>query len=180
MLNYQHIEREHYLLPPKLDHTNSSYIYGEVNHKQIVQLLREIDTDIWSSFADIGSGCGKMVIYVALEFPDKYCSGIEIHEQRHECACSLLEEHDSIMATTEFRCDDFMKIYFGNYDIIYCCNIIFSKEDNKKLYKKLLTEFSGYAILFNYDYDLQRHLIKKLQIDTSWEKKVNLYLFYIP
>ena len=112
-LNYQHIEREHYILDNNLDKLNSSFIYGEVNHKQIVQLLKEINCDSWSNFVDIGSGCGKMVIYVALEFPDKYCSGIEIHQERHQWACSLLEGYNSIMGTTEFTCDNFMKVYFS-------------------------------------------------------------------
>jgi tRNA G46 methylase TrmB len=179
-LNYKHIEREDYLLPSSLDKHNSSFIYGEVNPKHIVQIIKNLNHDCCNNFVDIGSGCGKLVIYVALEFPTKFCSGIEIHENRHQTAVALLEDYISVYGTTEFQCVDFMNVYFGNYDLLYCCNVIFSKEDNKKLYKKILTEFSGYAILFNYNYDLQHYLLNTISVDTSWERKVNIYVFYIP
>ena len=178
--NYQYIKREDYLLPSNLDKDNSSFIYGEVNPKHIVQIIKDLDHDRCSHFVDIGSGCGKLVVYMALKFPDKYCCGVEIHENRHESAMSLLDNYETIIGTTEFICTNFMKIYFGNYDLLYCCNVIFSKEDNKKLYKKILTEFSGYVILFNYNYDLQHYLLKKILVDTSWERKVYVYVFSIP
>jgi len=179
-LNYQYIEREDYFLPSSLDKHNSSFIYGEVNPKHIVQIIKDLDHDYCSNFVDIGSGCGKLVIRVALDFPDKYCTGIEIHENRHQSSMALLEDYSSVMGTTEFQHADFMNIYFGNYDLLYCCNVIFSKEDNRILYNKILNEFSGYVILFNYNYDMQHYLVKTILVDTSWERKVNIYVFYIP
>jgi len=66
-LNYKHIEREDYLLPSSLDKHNYSFIYGEVNPKHIVQIIKRLNHDCCNNFVDIGSGCGKLVIYVALE-----------------------------------------------------------------------------------------------------------------
>ena len=58
-------------------------------------------------------------------------------------------------------------------------NTIFEKQDNKKLYEKLLKEFSGYLFLFNYDHILKKYLIFKKNIKTSWSKEENIYVFFI-
>lgn len=178
-LNYNDISPETYLLPDELAGTNSSYIYGEVNHKQIVNELSYMLNDNSGHFLDIGSGCGKIVIAVGSSFPNLYCTGVEIHNERYNDSLELLEKCPELYSNTEFYKKDFNHIYFGTYDIIYCCNIIFSKEDNKQLYKKLLSEFNGYAILFNYDYCMKPYLKKTSYVDTSWQKNVQIFIFKV-
>lgn len=178
-LRYNKIESDFYILPSNLDSTNSSFIYGEVCAKDIIRVLKDLNIEGNINFVDIGSGCGKLVIDIANNFKDSWCTGIEIHQQRYAKSIKLLDNFPDILGTTEFSCTDFQTIYFGNYDVLYCCNTIFSKEDNKKLYNKILGEFSGYVILFNWDYCMKPYLLKSYRVNTSWEKSVEIFVFYI-
>ena len=78
----------------------------------------------------------------------------------------------------EFINVDFKNIYLGNYDIIFCCNLVFSEIDNNMLYNKLKKEFKGYSILFNYNDKIKYNFISKHTVNTSWQNNVCIYLFY--
>lgn len=179
-----HIEPEHYLIPNDLDITNSSYIYGETYPPDIIKCITKTIPDIHDceSFIDIGSGVGKLVCEMSRTFPQLLCHGIEIHKDRYETSIYNLnkdEAYNTEVCNIDFENICFGKIYFGNYDIIYCCNTVFSKEDNKLLYSKILNECSGYVLLYNYNDSLKRYLIATFSINTSWQKDVELYVFYI-
>ena len=162
-----------------LDSYESSFFYGEVNHYDIFSIIYDkiISQDINSdnfNFIDIGSGCGKLVIYIYNK-SSFHCTGIEIIEHRYLHSIKNLGDN---VSNLEFIHDDFKNIYFGNYDIIYCCNIIFSEKHNDMLYFKLNNEFQGYALLFTYNNKISSKLISTHQVNTSWQKNVLIYLFY--
>ena len=173
-----HIEPEHYIIPNDLDITNSSYIYGETYPPDIIKCITKTIPDITDcgSFIDIGSGVGKLVCEMSRSFPEMLCHGIEIHKDRYETSVYDLNEE---VCNVYFDNICFRKVYFGNYDIIYCCNTVFSKEDNKLLYSKVLNEGSGYVLLYNYDDSMKRYLIASYTITTSWQKCVEVFIFYI-
>ena len=173
-MNYK-ISSEDYQISSDLDKSNLSYIYGEVNSSNILNILKNIEYDN-RLFLDIGSGCGKLIIEIASKL-DIFCTGIEIDINRFNKSLKIQQQKS--LFNVEFINNDFRNIYFGNYDILYCCNTIFSKEDNKNLYQKIIKEFNGYAILFDYDFILKQYLIDKKNIITSWSKKVTVYIFYI-
>ena len=160
-----------------LDSYNSSFFYGEVNNNEICSIiikfiLKEIESDYNLNFLDVGSGCGKLVIFLH-ENTNLYCTGIEIIEHRYLKSLNLINENYNV----EFFNDSFIKTYFGNFDIIYCCNLVFSEEDNNILYCKLNNEFKGYALLFTYNNKINHCLINEFKVNTSWQKNVNIYLF---
>ena len=84
-----------------------------------------------------------------------------------------------LCASIEFVWDSFENLYFGNYDILYCCNIVFSIEDNKMLYKKIEKEFVGICFLFDYDQLLLPYFEKTFSIKTSWCTSANLHMFIL-
>lgn len=177
MQNYTHIEPEMYLC---VDTSNTSYVYGEVNPRDVVSIMKELEEDlVLSNFLDIGSGCGKLVLCVNTAFPDMYCDGVEVHDGRYQESLSWLEKYPVMQGCIEFYHNDFGHHYFGNYDVLYCCNAIYSKEDNVRLFQKILSEFSGYAILFHYDHHLKHHLLYSRTVQTSWQKDVSVYVFYL-
>ena len=90
-----------------------------------------------------------------------------------------LQEDLNLIDKILFYNEDFVKVYFGNYDIIYCCNLVFSDEDNLILYQKLLKEFKGVVFLFNYNNEIGKFFIKKYNIKTSWNKKQEMFVFLI-
>jgi hypothetical protein len=177
MQDYIHIKPETYIIPNTLDESNKSYIYGEVNPNDIISIINNLTCVNSYSFLDIGSGCGKLVLCINSKFPDMYCVGIEIHNGRYNDSIKWLEQYPNLQSSTEFFNNDFKKHYFGNYDILYCCNVIYSKEDNLNLYKKILSEFTGYIILFEYDHHLKHYLLSSYLVQTSWKKNVAVYLF---
>ena len=73
--------------------------------------------------------------------------------------------------------DDFYNKFFGNYDFIYCCNLVFDDDTNNKLYKKIKVEFTGKFILFNYSNDIVKYLICEDYVKTSWSNKVKIFIF---
>ena len=171
---YFNIKHEDFLISRDLDFKNTSYLYGEVSHESLNIILKKYINDN-SIFLDIGSGCGKIVIYIS-KMNDILADGIELVKYRFEKSIKLLDEtnlHDKI----EFINDDFKNLYFGNYNIIYCCNLIFSEKDNYNLYTKIKNEFEGIFILFYYDNILEEFLIDTLEIKTSWNKSQPIFIF---
>lgn len=168
------ITHEDFKILDKYDSSNSSLIYGEVYNEDLYNvLLKYINNE--SNMLDVGSGCGKLSIYLALKL-DIYVEGIEITENRFIKSEKLLE-YFNIYEKVNFIHDDFKNYYFGDYEIIYCCNLVFSENDNKLLYQKLDKEFKGLFILFEYDKILSAYIIDKIKIKCSWNNSTEIYIF---
>ena len=75
--------------------------------------------------------------------------------------------------------NSFEDVYFGNYDIIYCCNLVYSKEDNNKLFQKILREFKGFLFLFYYTKIMRRYFYKMFTVKTSWNDNQQIFLFKV-
>ena len=159
----------------------TSYIYGEVSFKNLIEIIKKnIELNENEAFLDVGSGGGSIVYHVATTFPQIFAEGVEILEHRYVFSLENYEKNKQILMNINFIHDSFCNLYFGNYHVIYCCNTVFSKEMNEKLYKKIINEFTGYFLLFTYSWDLKLFLKKKLSICTSWKKEETIYLFFKP
>lgn len=167
---------EDFLISDSLYKYNTSYIYGEIEGQSMKQILDTIFPNSLGQecyrFIDIGSGCGDLCAFVDMHFGFYVC-GTEIDVNRFQK--SLKHESNKI----EFVNDTFENLYFGNYDILYCCNIVFSIEDNIVLYNKIKREFVGFVFLFDYNNILLPFYKKTFLVQTSWCKNVNLHLFII-
>ena len=178
-LDYTKIDKKFHLYDRSMDEKNKSFIYGEVDYIPFIKLLKDdIHFFPGDNFLDIGSGCGKFLSGLSCQdfFNEMYFQGVEIHSSRYNQSLKLQDEldfHDNL----EFINDDFHSIYFGNYDVLYCCNTIFGDEENKNLYSKIENEFTGYFILFEYDKTFEKYLIKNINAHTSWGKSVPVYIF---
>lgn len=193
--NYFIIDKNDYLIDETMEidsknvnSYNSSYFYGEADITDIYKIINtiiennyDIENENNLTFIDIGSGTGKLVLYL-YEHSQLNTVGIEIIKHRYSKSLELLEqimknEKMNKINYPEFILDDFKNIYFGNYDILYCCNLIFSDEDNNILYNKLLNECKGHVILFNYNIKIKPNLLKEFNIKTSWSNNVCIFLF---
>lgn len=164
----------------ELDTSNNSYIYGEVDYSLISEiLLSKINFENGEKFLDIGSGCGKLIVGLATnsKFANNIFTGIEIHSSRYEHSLLLQDDYEC-HNNTEFILGDFNTLYFGNYNVLYCCNTIFGEKENNQLYTKIINEFTGYFILFDFDSSLKPYYVKTYTVNTSWNKKVFIHLFY--
>jgi len=181
LLDYSRIDKRFHLYTRDLDVTNKSYIYGEVDPTVIVSLLsNENVLQEGDSFLDIGSGCGKMIISLANNhrFYNNNFTGIEIHQTRYDESISLLDKYE-LYTRAEFILGNYNTLYLKNYNVLYCCNTIFGEKENEQLYDKILREFSGYFILFEYNNKLAPYVIRNYIVKTSWNNRVDIWLFHI-
>ena len=86
----QKILKEDYLIDDNLDRNNSSLIYGEVCHDDILKIIKNLELDN-RLFVDIGSGCGKLVSYLAYKL-DIMIDGIEIDKNRYNKSIELINQ----------------------------------------------------------------------------------------
>ena len=143
ILGFGKINPEYFSVDESTLLNNESLIYGEVFHEDILKIIKNLNYNI-ESILDIGSGCGKIVTYLALN-TNYNIDGIEIEQKRYQKSLSLLEDFD-LYDKVNFINNSFINLYFGKYDLLYCCNTIFTYEDNLILYKKILNEFEGIFI----------------------------------
>lgn len=153
----------------------SSYIYGEIYSIDLYNIIKNIDCENLS-FIDIGSGNGNVLLELKkINALNLY--GIEIDKNRYEKSICNVEKNN--IYDIEIICGDYNDLYFGNYDILYCCNCIFEEEDNTKLYDKIKREFKGHCYLFNYDKTLIPYYKGSYIISTSWVRKTELHYFLL-
>ena len=163
-----------------MDEKNKSFVYGEVDYLPFVTLLKDDNVSfIQGIVLLILKWMRKVCIWNSSQqyFKEMYFHGIEIHNARFNQSIMLQDELD-IHANTEFMKEDFRNIYFGNYNVLYCCNTIFGEEENNILFDKINEEFNGYFILFEYDNVLKPYFIKEINVRTSWNKNVPVYIFH--
>lgn len=156
------------------DFNNTSLYYGEANYKDVYKIIKKYKKNNFNML-DVGSGCGKIVFTCCIEL-DISVDGIEIDKNRFQKS-ELLQEKLNLYDKVNFINDNFSNLYFGNYDILYCCNLIFEDKDNELLYKKILKEFTGLFILFKFEKILLPYFISQECVNCSWSKNVAIYIF---
>lgn len=165
------------------DMTNDSLIYGEVNHNDIYNILVDLKIDLTGKLLlDIGSGCGNFLGGMSKLNSKATYHGIEIEKHRYQR--SLCFESEPGSETTHniyFKHGDYDTLYFGTYDIIYCCNTVFTDEENDHLFSKLIHESKTgyYVILFSHHKKLMSYLLYQGLVETSWAGCVNVYVYFI-
>ncbi|MBI96151.1 hypothetical protein CL656_03305 [bacterium] len=173
-MNYN-IDPEDYKMDDKF---NSSLIYGECDSYNLYTILNKIQNKYnINSFLDVGSGCGKIIIYLAKNFNHIYFEGVEIQKNRYDKSIKLLNNDKYHFENISFLNDDFKNLYFGNYDVIYCCNTIFTEEDNDILYNKILNEFKGTFILTTMSCKIIQYYKEKIMIRSSWHPCIFIYIY---
>ena len=123
--------------------------YGEMEYEGIDRLLAyvsKIRPNI-DTFIDIGSGRGKLCMYMASKPQIKRTLGIELVESRHEDAMHLKRELKSDFADkAEFINSDIFDVDFAAYDfeknqvLIWFSNLCFDSKITNDIFEKLKQE----------------------------------------
>lgn len=167
------IEPNSYNISNNLNQKWSSYVYGEINSKSFIDVLTKFNFDN-RNLLDIGSGTGRLIYDLNKSFKNIDFTGIEIDYDRYNNSLNIETNN------TNFIYGDFKDLYFGNYDIIYCCNCVFEIEDNDILFEKIIREFNGHCFLFSFNHKMLPYYIESYVIQTSWVPYTELYYFIIP
>ena len=161
----------------KNDHNK---VYGEIDKSDMVKLIKLLPYSI-QTMLDVGSGCGDALFHIAEISPQMdYIAGIEIVKYRHEKSMLRWER-------APFEIQNKIILYEGNfeafsfhtYDLVYCCNTMFDDDLNEKLVTKLLCECNLFFVLYTKEPKCMHLYIDTMNVNTTWQKKVPVYIFQI-
>jgi SAM-dependent methyltransferase len=162
-------------------HDKYDTTYGEIMCNSIDNIFNNITFNKNDVVYDLGSGGGKLLIYIYLKYKLD-CIGIEIIEHRHNKAIEIFKKYKNNKQKNilKFLYDDFFNISFSKGTIFYICNTMWDDHMNNKILNKILKESNmKYVILAKpCDHDKLK-LYKTITVDWSWNKNSNLYI-YIP
>jgi hypothetical protein len=183
-------------LYPKCKHDESSnnifydghkITYGEMEYDGIQQLystiLNKYNKKI-DCFMDIGSGRGKLCMYMAAQPKTKKVLGIELVEQRHRDA-SILQQQlkseyaDKVMLLNNDIFNINLSNYSGNNVFVWFSNLCFDQDITNKIFEKLNDELPKGSIISCSKQPKESSLIflESITIPMSWTSNSNVYIY---
>jgi tRNA G46 methylase TrmB len=192
----KHISKLKQLYPMcKHDHNTDDYslyeghkiTYGEMEYKGIDQLYKYItkhyNSDI-NCFIDIGSGRGKLCMYMAAQPKIIDVLGVELVKQRHNDAeilkSELKNEYSSkvILLNKNVLEIDFEK-YKNSQIFIWFSNLCFEQSITNVIFQKLMSELPKGTIICcsNTPNSGIGEFLQNISVPMSWSKSSNVYIY---
>jgi hypothetical protein len=174
------------------DKTNKLLIgtktYGEMDYDSIQKLYNYVTKYFNPSidcFIDIGSGRGKLCMYMAAQPKIKHVIGIELVKERHNDAVKLKSQlgevyDDKITLLNKNLFDVNFKKYNDYKKFIWFSNCMFiDSEYNDKIFKKLQKELTkGTIICCSTKTNIDNiKLLKTIKLNMSWKTLSNVYIY---
>jgi len=161
--------------------------YGEMEYEGIHKLYQFITKNYNSQidcFIDIGSGRGKLCMYMASQPKIKDVLGVELVTQRHNDAEKLKSELDFEFANkVELINKNIFETNFENYKdnkiFIWFSNLCFDQDGTNAIFNKLQKELPKGTILCcsKEPNPSIGELLNKIKIPMSWIKESNVYIY---
>jgi hypothetical protein len=163
--------------------------YGEMEYEGIDKLyayvssIRPIDT-----FIDIGSGRGKLCMYMASKPQIQRALGVELVESRHADAMFLKRQLKSDFADkVEFINSNIFNVdlscYANSHIFIWFSNLCFEQSSTNKIFDKLKQELPvGTIVTCSNQINEEVRgftLLDTRQIPMSWHRDSNVYVYTI-
>ena len=153
--------------------------YGEITRKGIDTLIDKIfqykkitDKDV---FVDIGSGCGKAILHIALKSDIKTLVGIEILEIRNKYA-KYIKDQVSINKDIFLINKDIFDFDLSISTIVLISSIYFTTSMIKEIWNKLP---KGCHVIISDPISECKMLKEDFTLDVSWKKRGQRYYYYI-
>lgn len=101
-------------------------IYGEVTLESTNAIVEEFKDHFNSEtvFYDLGSGLGKMVIHIGLQYGPKKSCGIELSKERFDASVRLKSEYCKDLDSVEFIKSDYFKVDISDATVVYIDNTL--------------------------------------------------------
>jgi hypothetical protein len=175
----------------KYDEQNTLYFnhktYGEIEYEGIQKIYNYVKKKYNRSidcFMDIGSGRGKLCLYMAAEPDIKKVLGVELMKERHDDAIKLKSELKSEYADKVVLLNkNVLKIDFEDYQhsniFVLFNNLAFNDQLTDKIYDKLEKELPKGTILCctrppNKGIDI---LLNYIQVKASWDNECEIFFY---
>lgn len=119
--------------------------YGECTYDGARAILDALDIAPGSTFADLGSGVGKLTVQAYCERPIAAALGVELARERHDKAVEgwrrlrddarrARERHSSFdESAVRFVCDDIFNVDLNDVTHCYAANLLFDTLANRQL-----------------------------------------------
>lgn len=172
------------------DYPGHKITYGEMDYSGIDQIVHSFPNQTFTSFLDIGSGRGKLCLYIASEPSIIKSVGIELVTPRHQDAVKLqskLNEFDKFVKKVEFINQDFLTCELDQFanttPLVWISNLCFDPELTNRFFNKLINEMpSGTIIACSKQYTDTNSKLKELnsiQVKMSWSDSSQVHLYKI-
>jgi len=160
-------------------YTGHSITYGEMEYDGLDMLLKELSDD-FNYFIDIGSGRGKLPMYMAKNDNIEKAVGIELVAERHDDAVVLKEQLKDYnqVNKVELINEDVLKLDLTKYNdkksLVWISNLCMGEEITDKIYEKIINELAPGSIITStrvYNSYPKLREIKKVDIPMTWNNK---------
>jgi tRNA G46 methylase TrmB len=177
------------------DYNGSSYdghniTYGEMNYegmKKLHMYVQKINPDL-NTFIDIGSGRGKLCLYLASLRKIKKCIGIELVKSRYEDAIELKTRLSPAFADkVEYICANIFEVNIKEFlpmdanVFVWFSNLCFEQSSIDEIFEKIVNELpSGSIICCSKKTNSENNrilFIESVQIEMSWNKDSIVHIY---
>jgi len=174
-----------------------STTYGEMNYegmKLLYKYVQNINPEI-NTFVDIGSGRGKLCLYLASLQKIHKCIGIELVKARCDDAIELKSRLSPLFADkVEFICADIFDVDLSERLLnnkaktevkvfVWFSNLCFKQETVDDVFEKIVKELPEGSVLCcskkTNSENPRITFIESVPIEMSWNKKSNVHIYQI-
>ena len=168
-----------FIKDPIIVNDKKECVYGEILPSSINKIFDHLNLR-GKNFLDIGSGLGKIVIQIALEYPINTSSGIEISKKRYIISEIIKKKiNTDIQNKISFINKDINRYDQINYDLIFFSNLCFSNKQNLKI-SNILLKNKCILICLKEIETLNEYLKYYItNIESSWSNNINVYYYFI-
>ena len=165
---------------------NDQITYGEMNYNGIEILYKYLNNKYknnkLSIFLDVGSGRGKLCMYMGSYQKIKKSIGIELVEERHQNAVELLNKLPKKYSKN-------VELFNGNIlnkdltkiitepTFIWWSNLCFDSDKIEEIYAKLKSEIPSKSILCCSKTIINGNLAGEIKIPMSWREDSNVLIY---
>jgi SAM-dependent methyltransferase len=173
------------------DYSGHKITYGEMDYSGIDQIVSNFPNQPFTSFLDIGSGRGKLCLYIASEPSITKSVGIELVTPRHDDALNLKRQLDNFNRFTnkvEFINQDFLTCDLSQFvdtnPLVWISNLCFDRELTNQVFNKLIDGMpSGTIIACSKQYtegtNPKLKELNSIQVKMSWSESSEVHLYRI-
>ena len=163
-------------------HEGHNITYGEMEYEGIKTLYEHARRHSPSihCFMDIGSGRGKLCMYMAAYPEIKKVVGIELMKERHDDAEKLKTDLESPFAKkVQLINEDLFEVKFPHQtSFIWFSNLCFPPDKTAEVFEKIKNEMpKGTIVCCSNKPDLTP--LETIEVPMSWDKKSTVHLFMI-
>jgi hypothetical protein len=170
----------------KGDYSAHKITYGEMDYEGIDLISKEHE---YPNFIDIGSGRGKLCLFMASKHKVKKSIGVELVSERHNDAIDLhlkLTPHVDFVSKVEFINDNIFNVDLKSkleegLCLVWFSNLCFNQDVSNAIFDKLTKELPSGSIIVCSKSTTNSKLIKvtEKEIPMSWNKQSSTYFYKI-